>query len=735
MAQAMIIAFYMPRVVGGGAELMTVQIAGDLSKRGHTVLLIANSNSSGQVAIPPGVTFIPLRHDSILGAARALKIVLEQNNVAVLVSILPLANLIANVARTVFGSKVKVINAWHGFLKSATLGRGFLAQALCGVISRMADANIAVSAALRDALIGAGVPKRKLHLIYNGVPGPAAVAPFIGARPYVLNAASLTAHKNQAMLIEAFAQFSKVFDWDLVIAGQGVEEERLRAQITKLQLTDRVHLVGFRSDISRYYAGASMFVLSSNVESFSNVLVEAMSFGVPVVATDCGGPREVLDGGEFGRLVPPGDVDPLAAAMSATARTPGNGQRLKARAAVFSLNKTTDQYESLCGDIVEQRKTSVDGGAMGVRPTVAFFLPNLSGGGAERMTLNLLPEMRARGYSVSLVITNREGELSAALPDDVELISLDVPRTWAALVPLIRMIRKRRPAAIISALGHNNVLAIVACRLAGQGTKVLIRINSVLSQQARETDDWRQTILPLLYRLVAKYADAIIAVSRGAADDFIAVTGVARDRVQVVYNPVLRPAFAAEAAAPVDHPFFQPGRPPVFVSVGRLAPVKDPKTLLKAFARVRADHDVRLALVGDGEMRDELTTMARNLQIEDSVAFVGFQINPIRYIAKAKALIVSSRHEGFGNVIVEALAADTPVISTDCPYGPGEILDGGRFGRLVPVGDVEALARSMVEVLSDASDPAAAEARAREFTVEAVARQYEQLLASVGVPA
>jgi glycosyltransferase involved in cell wall biosynthesis len=169
------------------------------------------------------------------------------------------------------------------------------------------------------------------------------------------------------------------------------------------------------------------------------------------------------------------------------------------------------------------------------------------------------------------------------------------------------------------------------------------------------------------------------------------------------------------------------------VSVGRLVPVKDPRTLLKAFALLRARRAARLALVGDGEMRAELGELAAELGIADDVAFVGFQDNPIRFIARAAALVVTSRHEGFGNVIVEALAAGTPVVSTDCPYGPAEILEDGRYGRLAPIGDAEAIASAMEEVLDAPPQREASLARGWQFTASDIAARYAEALATVGV--
>jgi glycosyltransferase involved in cell wall biosynthesis len=227
------------------------------------------------------------------------------------------------------------------------------------------------------------------------------------------------------------------------------------------------------------------------------------------------------------------------------------------------------------------------------------------------------------------------------------------------------------------------------------------------------------------------WASSVVAVSRGAADDLARAAGLPRDLVEVVYNPVITPEAVVAARRPPDHPWFAPGQPPVILGVGRLTQQKDFPTLLRAFAEVRRRRAARLMILGEGEDRDELTSLAAELGVSDDVALPGFQDNAMAYMAGSRLFVLSSAWEGLPTVLIEALAAGARVVSTDCPSGPREILQDGRLGALVPVGDSSALAEAMVVALdrpaaalpSDALTP---------FTKEAAVDHYLRLIENAG---
>jgi glycosyltransferase involved in cell wall biosynthesis len=349
------IAFYVRRFARGGAELMSADLVAELSRRGHDVWLILDSAPREQPrAVSPSAIEV-LERRSILGSARGLAEAARRHDLDVVVSVLPVANLVACSSRVLFGGRTKTVNTWHSYWGSISGIRGRVAHLAVGVLSRACDANVAVSEDLREHLVGLGASAAKLRVIHNGVALMHPTSSYANPRPYILSAGSLTKNKNHRLLIEAFELLRNTHDWDLLIAGDGAERQSLDQFIRARGLADRVRLLGFQSDLALYYTGARMFVLPSNFETFANVLVEALSCGTPVISTDCGGPREILAGGQFGRLVPIGDRVALTQAMLACANEAPPVETLKARADQFSLARTADAYEQLCLSLVGGR--------------------------------------------------------------------------------------------------------------------------------------------------------------------------------------------------------------------------------------------------------------------------------------------------------------------------------------------------------------------------------------------
>ncbi len=369
---------------------------------------------------------------------------------------------------------------------------------------------------------------------------------------------------------------------------------------------------------------------------------------------------------------------------------------------------------------------------LGKLQSIAIYLPNLSGGGAERVMLNLATAFARRGLRVTLLLDRREGALLDEVPAGVTVRALGVSRTVLALPRLIAFLRIERPDVLLSSLGHNNIVSLWAKRLAFSESQVVVCQHNTVTEEAKAERAWQHRILPSLYRLFLDWADGVVAVSRGVADDMAAVTGTAREHISVIYNPCLVPGFDRLAAEAVGHPWLQgPRTEPVFLGVGRLVPQKDFATLIRALALLNQSRPARLLILGEGPLRPQLEDLARELRVFDRVGFPGFQRNPLPYIREADALVMSSRWEGFGNVLVEALGCGTPVISTDCPHGPSEILNRGEFGLLTGVADVPAMAEGMQSVLDQPAAKARLQMRAQEFQVDRVADRYLRLLEHV----
>ena len=363
---------------------------------------------------------------------------------------------------------------------------------------------------------------------------------------------------------------------------------------------------------------------------------------------------------------------------------------------------------------------------------LAIYMHDLSGGGVERMRLELIRVFLARGLAVTLVLHARTGALARAVPEGCRVVVLGGRRTAQDVPRLARFLRRERPDVLLASLDHNNIAAMLARRLAGGRTRLVICQHNALSAEAEHMRGLKYRAVPLLYRALQGAAAGIVAVSAGVADDLARTAGIARGRVTVIHNPVISGDFVARASAPVDDPWLADDALPVLVWVGRLVAQKDPHTLLRAFADVAPP--ARLLVLGEGGLRPELERLAAAPGLAGRVRFAGFQANPLPWIREARALVLSSRYEGLGNVIVEALGCGTAVVSTDCPHGPREILEDGRHGALVPVGDAAALAAAMRRTLAAGHDPAALRVRAAAFTAEHAVAQHLALFARLGCP-
>jgi glycosyltransferase involved in cell wall biosynthesis len=327
---------------------------------------------------------------------------------------------------------------------------------------------------------------------------------------------------------------------------------------------------------------------------------------------------------------------------------------------------------------------------------VALFLPNLSGGGAERVFALLAEGLAARGIETEVVLARAEGPHVAAVRAVVPVVDLHAASTRASLLPLARYLRKRRPDVLVAALAHANIVAVWARWLARVDTALVITHHLGLSTEKATFAARRWSVLRAWFY---PRADAIVAVSRDMAVDLARSIGVPRDRVEVIVNPVITPQLAAQAQAPLDHPWFAAGQPPVVLGIGRLEPQKDFETLLRAVALVRQERPVRLLILGEGGERPALESLAEELGLGEDVALPGFVDNPYAYLARAAVFALSSVYEGLPTVLIEALAVGTPVVSTDCETGPREILDDGRLGRLVPINDPMGLAGAIAATL------------------------------------
>jgi glycosyltransferase involved in cell wall biosynthesis len=332
-----------------------------------------------------------------------------------------------------------------------------------------------------------------------------------------------------------------------------------------------------------------------------------------------------------------------------------------------------------------------------------------------------------QGFPTEMIVvretTTYLNEVDPAIP--VEFLR---PERRIQITPrLARIMRAKRFDAMLSS--PRNFPPLLVKQMCFLPTRVVIReasTNSVALKQVKRP--FKELVaIRLGYRFLYPSADAVVAPSRGVAGSLLQLSPIPIQKVRVIYNPVVSPELYEKADAPVEHPWFQPHQPPVVLAAGRLVALKGYDTLLRAFARVRQETPARLVILGEGPERPNLERLAAELGVAADVDMPGFDPNPFRYMKRAGVFVLSSRYEGLPNVLIQALACGCPVVSTDCPSGPSEILDGGRYGALVPVDDVEAMAGAIVRALLGQVAPAPS-AWLEQFRVEVVAEQYLRVM-------
>lgn len=407
---------------------------------------------------------------------------------------------------------------------------------------------------------------------------------------------------------------------------------------------------------------------------------------------------------------------------------------------------------------------------------IGIVVNDMQEGGASRAALNLASGLAAAGHRIDLLLFSAKGNHLPLIPKSVRVFTLNtriwrsrrrhlrqIPpsvkvrhlgprwsgrwisylRVFAALrrrgepktqvtamlahaaLSIAEYIRLETPHVLLASLLSAEVSAVFARNLAGVADKVKLVVwsHGFVHSISREVPEIQQR----MRNFVNREADKVVCIARGEVEEFIKHTAVPRQKIAMIHNPVVTPDLPALAAQKPRHPWLLDNTLKVVVAAGRFHPVKDFPTLLRAFA-LQADRKLRLIVIGEGGERFALENLARELGIAGRVDFPGWMPNPFAFMSRARLFVSVSKYEGLGNALIEALACGCPVVSTDCPFGPREILENGKWGRLVPVGDAAALAATMEDALSQNPDRAALKRRAQFFSVERAVAEYEKVL-------
>ncbi|MCU7891791.1 MAG: glycosyltransferase [Candidatus Thiodiazotropha sp. (ex Ustalcina ferruginea)] len=369
---------------------------------------------------------------------------------------------------------------------------------------------------------------------------------------------------------------------------------------------------------------------------------------------------------------------------------------------------------------------------MNKKPRIACFLATSGHSGVDRVAQNLLPGLALAGYPVDLLkIHNHGPNLPEERPANLRVIELKAHHVYSALPEIMDYLRRNRPFVLLSDKDRVNRTALLANALSGTKARLALRSGTTVSLNLASRRLFDRFVQRNSMRYLYRRADAILMPSKGAADDFASSIGLPRELISVVPSPIITPGFLERLNQPIDHPWFNPGEPRVILSVGELCRRKDFTTLIRAFAQLSNNYDCRLLILGEGRARQRLEQEVRQHKLDHRVSLPGFVENPYPYMKHAGLFVLSSLWEGMPVVLIEALAAGTPVAATNCPSGPAELLAGLPDGLLAEPGDVSGLAEAMARQLDNPLPAAELSASVEAYTVENSVASY---LAAMGLP-
>lgn len=361
-------------------------------------------------------------------------------------------------------------------------------------------------------------------------------------------------------------------------------------------------------------------------------------------------------------------------------------------------------------------------------PRVAILISFSGDGGVEKMVCNLAAGFLSRGVNVDFVLIKAKGEHVNMIPPGVRVIKLGASSSLGSLPWLLKYLKQNRPEAMLAAKDRAGRVAVLARKLSGVPTRIVLRLGMHLSESLKGKNRLQKALRYYPARWFYPMADAVVCVSRGVVEDLVQITGMPTSRFKVIPNPVITPDLHRLASEPLNEDWFADSNIPCILAVGRLTRQKDFLTLLQAFAGIYQEKDCRLLILGEGPERPGLEAEIERLGLREAVGMPGFAANPYSYMARADLFVLSSVFEGSPNVLKEALALGTPVVATDCKSGPRDILQEGKYGPLVPIRSPELLAGAMKQVLENPPDRSVLPQAVSGYTIEASSSAYLEVL-------
>jgi len=748
------IALFIPTLEGGGAERFMIDLANGLSSEGDKVYLVVGSLRGRYFSeISSQVEIVDLQSKRILFCLPKLVKFLRSFKPDALISTIYHSNMVAIASALIAFSNTKVIvrdSNMHQTLKEASSSYVSykLTCFLMRILYRRCHAVVAVSQAMKEELskLVPGIDE-KLNLVHNFIDNDQIKLlsdedvehPWLNNTqtvPVILSVGRLSNQKNWPLLLHTFSDILKKREIRLIILGEGEKRKEIESLIHNLGIQDNVSLPGFVQNPFSWMAKSEIFVLSSDAEGFPNVLVQALSCGCKVISSDCeSGPREILEDGKWGYLCEVGNLRDLSSKIELSIDNP-IGYDTSVRAEFFSKSKCIGLYNDIIDSCfhedqrreIKDEEKELKRDFLRPQKVIAFFVPSLEGGGAERFMVNLANEFSDKGNKVYLVASSLTGSYISEVSDQIEVIDLRVSRVLYSLPKLIFFLRTIKPSILISTIYHANMVSVTAGIIARSQTKIIIREDNMNESLRNKSSSFIAYQITFFFKkFLYKMSHAVVVLSNAMGEEIKDLIPGIDKKVNLIYNFVDLEAIENLSREDVKHPWLQDNHTsPVIVSAGRLSDQKNWPLLLRAFA-LNLDHrDIKLIILGEGEKRKELEGLIVDLGIQNNVSLPGFKQNPFSWMARSDIFALSSNFEGCPNVILQALCCGCKIISSDCESGPREILEDGKWGELFKVGDISDLSRKIKLSLDEdlKIDP---RERAKYFTNDRCIDEYEKI--------
>lgn len=359
--------------------------------------------------------------------------------------------------------------------------------------------------------------------------------------------------------------------------------------------------------------------------------------------------------------------------------------------------------------------------------TIALFIPTLYGGGAEKAFVSLGIALSNRGYNIDFLVRNNQNPIKKEFSKKIQIVDFNKKRMARTIIPLMVYLISTKPYALISALYLPNAIAIMASKFTGSKTKIITTIHSMDSLKDYSKKSLANHVEKKVVLHFTNQAKCIVAVSKGAAEYSSRLFKIPIKNYYIIYNPLEIEEVTIKSNQIAEDEYFQNDKFPIIISIGRLNPVKDYETLLEAFQIVRSKIPAKMLILGEGTLRGKLEQNIAKYKLGKDVLLPGYINNPYPYLKQADVFVSSSLHESFGLVLIEAMAVGCPIVSTDCPGGVKEVLGDGKYGKLVPVGDPEAMANAILESLSEKPKPVSSE-WLNQFSLDIIVNKYIDLI-------